>query len=226
MGKQNFLFVTFCLVLTTGLMQSYHLFQEFFSPEKNHLKQISTLKQTVEEKDLRIAELENQIFDYQQQVAATLPALKKIKKKPETLQLRSLASVSQKPIEAFQMSDLLAERARAEFRKGDYAGAAHSFSTLTQKFPTSPLAIQAYFFWAESLFLSQKHQECLDVIDQMMTQFPDHELTGFIMLRMGQILQTRSRAEEAEEVFRTVKKNFASNHELKVQAEKLALSLR
>jgi TolA-binding protein len=81
--------------------------------------------------------------------------------------------------------------------------------------------IQAYFFWAESLYMNHQQQECLDVVDQMMTQFPDHELTGFIMLRMGQILQERSRTEEAAEVFKVVRQNFAGNVELKTQADKL-----
>ncbi len=83
------------------------------------------------------------------------------------------------------------------------------------------MVTQAYFFWAESLFLRGEQKACLDVIDQMIDLYPDHDLTGFIMLRMGQILQLRSRTEEASEVYRTVMQSFASNHELHSQAEKL-----
>jgi TolA-binding protein len=221
MGKQNFLFVIFCLVLVTGLMQSYFMFQDYFSPHWDDLRRISELKREVEEKNLKIAELENQIVDFQQSVAAELPALRKIEKTPKTFQLRNLASVTQKPIDAFEMSGTLSEKARAEFRRGDFKAAAKSFARLTEKFPTSPVVVEAYFFWGESLYMSGRHQECLDVVDEMMTLFPDHELTGFLMLRMGQVLQARNRSEEAAEVFKVVGKNFASNHELKVQAEKL-----
>ena len=70
-----------------------------------------------------------------------------------------------------------------------------------------------------------QQQEGLDVIDQMMAQFPQHELTGFIMLRMGQILQIRNRVEEASEVYRLVGHNFPSNHELVSQAGVLAHGL-
>jgi len=225
MAKQNFLFLTMCLVVLTGLMQGYFLFERHFDPHKDDAKKIARLKEALEEKNLQIAELESQLVDFRQEVAAQLPALKKIDPNPKTFQLRSLASVTQKPVDAFEMSGTLSEKARAEFRRGDFAGSAKSFASLTQKYPTSPLVIQAYFFWAESLYMNNQQQECLDVVDQMMTQFPDHELTGFIMLRMGQILQTRSRTEEAAEVYKVVRKNFAANSELKNQAEKLSRSI-
>jgi TolA-binding protein len=169
--------------------------------------------------------LETQFLDFRQEVASQLPALKKTEKLPANFQLRSLASVTQKPLNAFEMSGTLSEKARAEFRKGDFNASAKSFAGIVQKFPASPQVIQAYFFWAESLYMSQQQQECLDVVDQMMTQFPDHELTGFIMLRMGQILQQRNRSEEAAEVYRAVGRSFASNHELKVQTERLLKSI-
>jgi TolA-binding protein len=225
MAKQNFLFITFCMLLIVGLMQSYSVFQEYFSPNKENVKKISQLKREVEQKNLETAELENQMVDFQQEVAAQLPALQKMDKGPRNFQLRSLASVTQKPLDAFEMSGPLSEQARAEFRRGDFKSAAQSFSNLTQKFPLSPIVIQAYFFWAESLFMEGRYQDCLEVVDQMMIQFPEHELTGFIMLRMGQILQTRNRLEEASEVYKTIAKNFSANHELKKQAEKLMTSL-
>lgn len=225
MGKQNFLFLIFCLVLTVGLMQSYSLFKEHFSPHKQDLHRIAQLEKEVQERELRIAQLETQIVDFQQEVAVRLPALKKLKKTPQTFQLRNLASVTQRPLEAFEMSSALSEKARAEFRRKEFKKSAASFSALTRKFPTSPLVVQAYFFWAESLYLSGQHQDCLDVVEQMMVQYPDHELTGFILLRMGQILQARNRGEEAAEVFKTVAQNFGANQELKVQAHKLVQSL-
>jgi TolA-binding protein len=221
MKSQNFLFLTFCLVLVMGLMQSFFFFKDYFSPIKAYQHKISTMHLKLEKEKLRSAQFRNQVFDFQQEVAATLPALNKISPIPENFQLRSLASVTQKPLNAFEMSGALSEKARAEFRRKEYIQAAHTFELLTQKYPTSPKVIQAYFFWAESLFMSNQAQDCLDVIDVMITQFPDADLTGFIMLRMGQILEVKSRSEEAKEVYRTVAVKFAGNHELMSQAEKL-----
>lgn len=205
-----------------GLMQSFFTFQNYFSPHKNNLQKIAHLKETLQREKLKVSQLENQVVDFQQEIAVQLPALEKLKGGPLQFQMRNLASITQKPLSVFDMSGVLNERARSQFRDQDYKAAIQSFRELTQKFPTSPLVVEGYFFWAESLFLNKQAQECLDVIEVMMTQFPQHELTGFIMLRMGQILQSRNRAEEAKEVFKAVAKAFAANHELQVQAGSLA----
>ncbi len=222
MKNQNFLFIVFSLVMVLGLMQSYHRFQEYFSPHVDDLKKIKSLQSEVERQKLKVSLLENQVVDFQQEVAQQLPALDMIKGDPTRYQIRSLASVTQKPLQAFEMVGPLSERARAEFRKGEYKASVKSFKEITEKYPATPMVVEAYFFWAESLYLNNQHQECLDVIEQMMIQFPAHELTGFIMLRMGQVLQARNRTEEAKEVFEVVGQKFSLNHELKIQAEKLA----
>ena len=203
----------------------YFTFQEYFSPHKDDLKKIARLRGDLERQQLKVAELESQVVDFQQEVAAQLPALEKMRGSPDTFQLRNLASITQKPIEAFEMSGPLSERARAEFRKQDFSASSKTFKELTEKFPTSPQVVEAYFFWAESLFLSNRPQDCLDVIEQMLVHYPQHELTGFILLRMGLIFQSRNRGDEAKEVYRSVAKTFSSNSELKAQAEKMEKSV-
>jgi TolA-binding protein len=225
MQNQNFMFIIFCLIVTMGLMKSYDLFQAHFSPHKEDQALISKLKVGLEEKDLQLAGLQNQILDLQQEVAMQLPALQGMDLVPGTFELRNLASISQRAVQPLELSSALHERALAEFKRQDFHSSAQLFSQMATKYPTSPLLVQAYFFRAESLFLNGEHQACLDVIDEMMLQFPQHELTGFIMLRMGQILQARSRTEEALEVYKTISSQFSQNEELKKQAELLARSV-
>lgn len=221
MEKGNSLFIIFCLGLTMALMESYFIFQEHFSPLKENQEKISFLKKQVELEKLQVAELQAQMYDFEQQVALQVPALQQIEKSPKSLALRTLASVTQKPLNGFELSGILNQRGQSEFRNKEFSQAGKTFHTLIQKYPTSPLVIQAYFFWAESLYLSGQSQECLDVIDQMISLYPDQELTGFIMLRMGQLLQSRNRSGEAGEVYRTVLQSFASNAELRSQAQSL-----
>ncbi len=224
MRNQNFLFICFCLILLTGLMQSYALFQNHFSPHKDDQKMISELKNSLEKEKLQRILTQNQLSDYQQQVAAQLPEFEEINKGSESYQLRNLASVSQAPIDGFDLSKTLSERAKAEFRDGKLDQAVKSFSLMIKKYPTSPLVPESYFFMGEAYFMMQNPQDCLDVVDKMMNHFPEHELTGFLMLRMGQILQSQGRSDEAREVFSLVSQKFAYNHELKDQARKLELS--
>ncbi len=224
MDKGNFLFCTFCLVVTMGLMESFSMFNAHFSPEVENQKRIAQLQRQVELKKLQAAELQNQIIDFQQQVALQLPALQRISPSSKNFQLRSLASITQAPTKQFDLSATLLDRGQAQFRDKNFTASAQTFHSLINQFPTSPLVIQAHFFWAESLFLSGEQQKCLDVIDQMIELYPEQELTGFIMLRMGQILQARNRGDEASEVYRAVEQNFASNQELAHQAKEMLQS--
>lgn len=224
MRSQNFLFIIFCLILLTGLMQSYALFKDHFSPHRFDQKKIAELKIQLEKEKLQRVLVQNQFYDYQQELAAEIPELESIQKDSKTYQLRSLASVSQVPLNGFEMSKSILEKAKEQFRDGRYDEAAQSFSGLTLKYPTSPQVIEAYFFLGESYFMARKAQECLDVVDKMMNHFPEHELTGFLMLRMGQLLQARGRTDEAHEVFSTVASKFAYNQELKTQAQRLERS--
>lgn len=224
MRNQNFLFICFCLILLTGLIQSYALFQNHFSPHKDDQKKIAELNNLLEKEKLQRILVQNQLSDYQQEIAANLPEFESIAKGSDQYQLRNLASVSQAPIDGFDLSKSLSERAKAEFREGQFDQAVKSFAELTKKYPSSPLVAESYFFMGESYFMLQKPQDCLDVVDKMMNHFPEHELTGFLMLRMGQILQSQGRSHEAKEVFSLVSEKFAYNHELKDQAKSLERS--
>jgi len=221
MKSQTYLFVIFCLLLTTGLIEVNNLFHEYFSPMKAQQEHIARLEAQIERQKLQVAMLKNQIADETQQVAWAVPALDKMKPDSKNYALRNIASVSQSAIEPLDLSKPLLEQAKAEFRRGDYDRSAQTFQELMKKYPTSPVLVESLFFQAESYFMGGKYQECLDVVDHMVTQFPDHELTGYILLRQGQILEARHRSEEAEEVFRLVMKKFAYNHELSAQAKKL-----
>jgi TolA-binding protein len=221
MRNQTYLFVVFCLILTTGLLEVNHLAHEYFSPVKDQNARIAELEARLERQKLQVALLKNQIVDETQQVAWAVPALDQMKKDAGTYSLRTIASVSQAAVTPLDLSKPLLEQAKADFRKGDYQKSADGFQQLIDKYPTSPLLVESYFFQAESYFMSRRYQECLDVIDHMITQYPDHELTGYILLRQGQILEARHRDQEAGEVFRLVMSKFSYNHELSAQAKKL-----
>lgn len=207
-----------------GLMQSYALFKNYFSPHKMDQKIISELKISIEKEKMKTIVLQNQIFDFQQEVAATLPSLDSVDRNPSTFQVRNLASISQKPLLEMDLSGSLSQKAKSEFRQGEYSKAIESFKLLNERYPTSPLIVESYFLLGESYFLKNDVQECMDIVEHMMNHYPEHELTGFLMLRMGQVFQSQGRSDEAREVFRVVSQKFAFNQELKKQAEQLEKS--
>lgn len=219
--KRQSLFLIFCLALTLGLLQAYTAFRDHFSPVHEQAREISALKMEVEREKLKTAWAEQQHLDFQQEVAQVLPNFKNIPETPKTLGLRGLASVTQKPMGSVDFSRGLLDQAKASFRQGDYLAATKEFRQLIQKYPTSPLVIESHFFLAEGYFLAGKYQECLDVVDHMLAFYPEHDLTGFILLRQGQVLEGRHRGEEAAEVYSVIKKKFSHNQELSSQADRL-----
>lgn len=218
MKNQN-LFVIFCLVLTLGLIQSYSVFRDYFSDSKDLRQQLSSLREENERERLRVSMLQNQILDFQIDVAAVLPqstyAQKKLAQK-----IRMPASDKQ-----IDFSDVMMQKGKSAFADKKYSEAIAIFKELRITYPTSSKTIEAQFLTAEAYFLMAKYPQALSEIEEMMTHYPADDLTGFIMIRMGQIASIRNRNDEAIEILKLVGKNFSHNKAIKDQAESLIKSI-
>ena len=223
MKNQNSFFVVFCLCLTVGLVAAYAVFVGHFNGHEAYEMRLSEMKKQVEKERFNNALLSYQLKDFQQSVAQILPDERKLQAHYE---LRNLASVVRSPAsdESLDLSPVLYEKAKKYFNSQDYDKAIQEFSRLLDDYPLSSHGVEAHFFIAESYFLKKDFRSSLAEIDRMVTQFPRHELTGFILLRMGQISEFNNQTEEASEIYKTVLKNF-SNEDLKKQARKLAQSV-
>lgn len=217
----NGFFLVFCLALAMGLMHSYHRFTEYFSPEKDLRMQVSRLEHDVSKEKLKLALAENQMRDIQYEIASVSPVLTQQLGLNQRAEVRKLASVAAKGNPPLDYSSALMDVAKKYFNEKNYEQAVRAFSQVISQYPASAHVIEAQFFLAESLFLTSKFSESLDVIERMMGQFPDSELTGFIMLRMGQIFEERGRKEDAILVYKTVQNAFSYNKSLLSQAETL-----
>ncbi len=217
--KQQNLFAIFCLVLTLGILLSYGALRDHFSDSKDLLKQVAFWKEQKDRVELRTAVLQDQMRAFQVEVAKTIP-----EKGPwQSFDQKNLFSQVRLPASELgvDLSSSELERGRKFFRDHKYTEAIRAFQELIDKYPSSGKAVEARFLLAESLFLSAQYSSCIDEIEIMMTQYPENELTGFIMLRMGQVLQSRNRSFEAAEVYQTVIRRFPASLSLKDQAEKL-----
>lgn len=223
MKNQNSLFVAFCLCLTVGVLGAYAAFVGHFDGSQQYELRLVQLQKQVEKEKFNNSLLTYQIKDFQQSVAQVLPEHKKLQAKYE---LQNLAAVVRTPAsdEGIDLSGVLYERAKSYFNKKSYDKAIQEFYGLLEKYPLSQHGVEAHFFIAESYFLKNDFRASLNGIDQMVTHFPQHDLTGFILLRMGQISEFNNQTEEASEIYKTVAKNF-ENEDLKKQAKKLAQGL-
>lgn len=223
MRNQNSLFVVFCLCLTVGFLGAYAAFVGHFNGHEEYELKLISLQKQVEKEKFSNSLLTYQLKDFQQTVAQVLPEEGKLQAKYE---LRNLSAVTRIPASeaALDLSGVIYEKGKRYFNNRDYERAIGEFTQILEKYPLSRHSVEARFFIAESYFLKRDFHSSLAQIDEMVTHYPQHDLTGFILLRMGQISEINSQPAEAAEVYKTVATNFV-NPDLKKQARKLAQSV-
>ena len=223
MKNQNAFFLTFCLSLTVALVAVYAVFVGYFNGHEQYEARLAQLEKQVEKERFTNSMLSYQIKDFQQTVAQVLPDNKKLQAHYE---MKNLASVVRTPAseDAVDLSGVMFAKGKRYFNGAEYDKAIREFTQLVQKYPLSAHGVEARFLVAESFFLKKDFRSTISEVDEMVTQFPQHELTGFILLRMGQISELNNQSDEALEIYKTVAKNF-KNEELRKQARKLAQSV-
>lgn len=220
MRNQNSFFIIFCLSLTVAFMALYAVFAGYFDGRQQYELRLSKLQKQVEKEKFNSTLLSHQLKDFQQSVAQVLPNSKTLQAKYE---LRNLASTVRRPAseDSLDLSSVLYEKGKKFFNNQNYDQAIKEFYGLIEKYPLSAHSVEARFFIAESYFLKKDFQASLGEIDTMVTHYPQHDLTGFILLRMGQISEYNNQTSEASEIYKMVLQNF-KNEDLKNQAKKLA----
>jgi tol-pal system protein YbgF len=222
MRSYNQLFYIFCLSLTTGILWSYMIFANYFNSGWELKKETASLEEKLADSQFQVTLMQYQMKDLEQTVASVIPREKLDQENPYKDLVQNLRAPASIP--TLDLSPVLLEKGKKLFSNGKFETAAKEFEKLKNQYPASAYQVQARFFLAESLFLQREFKKCTDVIDEMVTQFPEHELTGFILLRLGQISERNNQTEEAQEIYRTVLNHFPQKP-LKEQAQTLLKSL-
>jgi TolA-binding protein len=217
-------FVMACVLVFSAIIALHGLMAGHLasvSHQKNDIKSSALIEQKAQA-ELRTVRLQEQLFEFQQTVAASLP--KALPKNPQTLeqyQLRKLASVIQTgdTLQILKGSSLL-EEAKKQFRKKEFRKASANLAHLIHDYPDSSLLLDAYFLQSEALFQLKKYDDSLSVIESMVTLFPENEATGYALLRLGKIYEQQERSEDAADIYRAVIKHYSTN-DLKVQGSKM-----
>lgn len=213
------LFLVFILCLTLGLSWASSIFRDHYSDRKDLQAEISKLHHGEEKQALKQALLENQLEEMRSHVFQTLDQKSSLAWSEKQWWAGLRGPASENPLKP-RTAGVFAN-AKKEFRAKNYAASAEKFRKFIDQYPTSADVVEAHFLLAESLFLSGQPEASLDLIDQMMLRYPDSELTGFIMLRMGQIFEGKNRPEDAREVYETILRQFPQSAALKTQADRL-----
>lgn len=220
MKKQNSLFIIFCLSLSLAFMSVYNLFVSYFNGHKAYELRLSSMKEQIERERFKNTLLAYQIKDFQQSVAQMLPEGKSLK---TNYALQSFASVLRTPASEGQidLSSVIFERGMAYYNSRSYDKATKEFRDLIEKYPLSVYSIRSRFFIAEINYLKKDFDKCLAEVEIMVSQYPFDKLTGFILLRMGQISHLNNQPDVAKEVYRIVIDKFKDEDDLRQQAQNL-----
>jgi TolA-binding protein len=208
------------LILAVGFMQLFYTVQERFNERNGLKKEISNLKAQVRREEMKTQLASYQMRDFQQTVASMMP---RASKGLGDYQKRTIASLVVEPDRdkvKIDFSSTLFEKGKTAYRENDYDTAASMFKNLIEKYPLSRHTIDAYFLLVESRYQAGEIDDCLETIDTMVTLFPEHDLTGFALIRLGQIFAGRDRLEDAEQVYRLALREF-KNPDIREQADRL-----
>lgn len=203
-------FLVFILVLLAGWLTLHGYVREQFSPAGGLEKRIASLEREKAQADLRSKLALDQLNDFRSQVAVVLPGVIEAKGARDTYPLRQLASVVSKgePLVVERASSAF-EKAKAQFREKNFEDAAALLIDLIARYPESTHIIDAYFLLAESEYQTGEEEKAVDTIETMIALFPESDLTGFSLLRLGKIYERQDRLEDAADIYRSVLTNFS-----------------
>lgn len=180
-----------------------------------------SLKRTeraLESEKLKVAWTQSDFAEFRNHVAMVLPATGDLANQYST---RNIASLSQSPLTSeisLEKASSLFVRSRDLFQKEEYEGAIDGLQVLVDQFPSSVHRIEAQFLLAEALFRVKKTEDSVRQIEEMVGLFPESDLTGYALLRLAAIHQSRDEIESAKEIYRLVGKQFKSK-ELQEQVQ-------
>ena len=206
---RNSSFLVFILVLFSGFLSLNGYFHEQFTPTGSLDKQITQLKEKNRDAEFKQQLAQDRLADFQSQVAMILPGAIKGKSTEEGYPLRQLASVVSKGDQLnIERASSAFEKAKSEFREKNFEDTTALLEDLIERHPESTHVIEAHFLLAESQYQMGENEKSVETIETMISLFPESELTGFSLLRLGKIFEKQDRLEDAADIYRSVLQNF------------------
>lgn len=200
----------FSLVMTVLWTMVFSAARWEYSGVKQYQVEAAHYQKLLKQQELKTALAEIQMSEFRERVATLMPG--KIPQNTEKhYPLRMLASSVRKNnpyLMNLVTAKNLMEKGKRDFRNGEFGKSAQSFKTVISHYSYSPDVVEAYFLYSEGLYQTRNFELCAQTIQTMIELFPDSELTGFAMLRLGRIFETQKRSSEALDIYKTVVRSF------------------
>lgn len=213
------LFLIYCLILTNISVLAYASFVKYFQSGYEIENQIHHLESRLARTQFQKKIVENQLLDLQQTVAEVLPSKKKMV--AEGWGTRALHISEQLRLPAnlppLDLTEIIFERGKKLFTQGKFTQAYREFESIREKYPSSDRVVECTFLMLESAYLQKDYKKTADIVDLMVSQYPENRLTGYALLRLAQVSELNAQFEEAAVLYRIVARTY-SDEKLKQQA--------
>ncbi|MCX7978191.1 MAG: hypothetical protein N2578_04230 [Bdellovibrionaceae bacterium] len=227
MSSANHLFYTFCLCVVGVLAVFFSIFERHLNSNVDEQIEIVRLKAESESLKLANQALTFQLEDFRQQVATILPTALP-RDEQHRYDLRMLDSVVRLPASAsgIDLSSILFNEGRSLFAKKEYAKSEEVLLEMLDKYPLSRHTVEANFLIFEGRFLRQQYSLMAEIVEKMVEQWPENEITGLAILRMAEVSELNAQPEVAMELYQAVEKAFQANPQLVKSAKQKMANLR
>lgn len=202
------LFTQFCLLVMLGLTIVYFKSENYFDKQQLIAEMPKDNSELLERKEFELRVVRAQMEEVK---AETLAVLEREKTLPaNSLVMQNLRSQLRSPasVPAVDMSLLEAERIKKAFREKNYFEVTQMAEDFLEKNSQSAMVPEVTFFASESYFLNRQYDKAITSIERMTNLFPDHIMTGYALLRLGQISEKADQNAEAVSVYKIIKSQF------------------
>lgn len=197
-----------CLLIVLGLTIVYFKSENYFDRQQLLADMPKDNSELVEKKEFELRVARSQLEDVK---IETLAVLEKEGVLPaNSLVLQNLRSHLRSPasIPLMDMSLLEAEKIKKAFREKNYFEVTEMAEDFLEKNSQSVMVPEVSFFASESYFLNKQYGKAISSIEKMTNQFPDHIMTGYALLRLGQISEKADQVDEAVSIYKIIKFQF------------------
>jgi TolA-binding protein len=206
-------FVVYCQLLTLGLVAGFGTLKVHFAHDPTQAIRIRHLTQDFKNEKLKNQLALEDLEEFKAYVATQLPeALKKRGKKQSGYGVRNLASLTTTPNPILQesMGTAQFEKAQRLFQNKNYVETKRVLTEFIDQHSYSPKIIDAHFLLMETLDQLGEVEASTRIIEKMVHQYPDSELSGFALVKLGRYLERQGRNLDASEIYKTVIQTFPS----------------
>jgi len=204
------IFISYCSVIVAFFLSLHVFFEDSLSPVDRLKEQLALVEKQRQEANFRALLLADQLAEYRQHVATLIPDVMKGMKEHEAYPLRQLASVSSGggDVIRIERASGIFEKAKAAFRDKDFEKSNQLLASMIARYPDSVHVAEAHFLLAEGQYQLKDFSAATSTIEKMVDLFPENELTGFALLRLGHIYELQDRVEDAGDIYKAVLENF------------------